>query len=53
MKPAILLSFFFVSLVTVGGKEILHNINETDNKKCTMFITCDIKTSLKMLEEYR
>merc|ERR1712038_1007877 len=53
MKPAILLSFCFMSLVNVRGKVIQQDINETQNKKCTLFITCDIKTSLKMLEEYR
>ena len=53
MKPAILLSFFSISLVNVRGKVILQDINEAQNKKCTLFITCDINTSLKMLEEYR
>merc|ERR1712223_2204621 len=53
-KPAILLSFFFISLVNnVKGKVILQDINEAQNKKCTLFITCDINTSLKMVEEYR
>merc|ERR1712141_196264 len=53
MKPAILLSFCFMSLVKVRGKVIRQDINETQNKKCTLFITCDINTSLKMVEEYR
>merc|ERR1712062_754528 len=53
MKPAIILSFFFISLVNVRGKVIPQDISETQNKKCTLFITCDINTSLKMLDEYR
>ena len=42
-----------MSLVNVRGKVIRQDINEAQNKKCTLFITCDINTSLKMLEEYR
>merc|ERR1711993_198713 len=53
MKPAILLSFCFMSLVNVRGKVIRQDINEAQNKKCTLFITCGINTSLKMVEEYR